>query len=201
MSAQRPGALDRLRAALDVLIREAAKFGVVGAAAFVVDITTYNLLVFGPRLGSAAVATGPMQDMPLRAKVLSAAVATLVAWLGNRYWTFRRRRRPRMDHELLLFAVFNVIGLGIAVACLGFSRYVLGLDSQLADNVSGNGVGLVLGTLFRFWAYRTHVFKGDALADVDVPVVGRHEHDSDAEAHAGARDQRCDGQRTEAIDT
>ena len=39
------------------------------------------------------------------------------------------------------------------------------LDSQLADNIAGNGVGLVLGTLFRFWAYRTFVFRGELEAE------------------------------------
>ena len=38
------------------------------------------------------------------------------------------------------------------------SHYLLGLDSALADNISANVVGLVLGTLFRFWSYRKWVF-------------------------------------------
>jgi putative flippase GtrA len=159
---------DRLRGTLDVLVREAAKFGVVGLVAFVVDTTLYNYLVFGLPGGAGE---GPLHDIPLRAKILATAIATVVAWLGNRYWTFRHRRQSRVAHEFGLFVLFNVLGLGIAVACLGFSRYVLGLDSQLADNIAANGVGLVLGTLFRFWAYRTYVFKGDALADVDVPLL------------------------------
>ena len=44
------------------------------------------------------------------------------------------------------------------------SHYVLDLRSPLADNISANGVGLVLGTLFRFWAYRRFVFAGEQLA-------------------------------------
>jgi putative flippase GtrA len=86
------------------------------------------------------------------------AVATVVAWLGNRYWTFRHRRRATMRHEFMLFVVMNIGGLLIAVGCLGFSHYVLGLTSALADNISGNAVGLALGTVFRFWAYRQFVF-------------------------------------------
>jgi len=34
-----------------------------------------------------------------------------------------------------------------------------GFDSRLADNLSKNGVGLVLGTAFRFWSYRQIVFR------------------------------------------
>ncbi|WP_246159946.1 hypothetical protein [Microbacterium rhizomatis] len=39
------------------------------------------------------------------------------------------------------------------------SHYLLGFTSQLADNISGNVVGLVLGTAFRFAAYRWLVFS------------------------------------------
>lgn len=148
----------RLHDALDILVREVIKFGLVGAVAFVVDIGAFNLLRF-------AGGEGPLYDRPITAKVVSVCLATLTAWLGNRYWTFRHRRRAAAHHELALFVVFNAVGMGIALACLAVSHYVLDLRSPLADNISANGVGLVLGTLFRFWAYRTIVFKGDALAD------------------------------------
>lgn len=137
------------------LRHEVSKFGVVGLTAFSIDTAIYNVLVFGVP-GDDGV--GAMYDIPLRAKILATCIATVFSWLGNRYWTFRHRRRGRKTHEFVLFYVFNALGLLIALACLGFSRYVLDLHSQLADNLSGNGVGLVLGTLFRFWAYRTFVF-------------------------------------------
>lgn len=150
------GLLARMRGAWHALVAEVAKFGTVGAVAFVVDVGLYNLLVFGLPGGGP----GPMADAPLLAKTVATTVATVVAWSGNRWWTFRSRRRTAKTAEFALFVLFNALGLGIALACLGFSRYVLGLDSQLADNVSGNGIGLVLGTLFRFWAYKRFVFRG-----------------------------------------
>ena len=55
------------------------------------------------------------------------------------------------------------------MGCLGFSHYVLGLTSKLADNISANGVGLVLATLFRFWGYKTLVFVASKPAD-DAPA-------------------------------
>ena len=63
-----------------------------------------------------------------------------------------------------LFVFFNVVAMVIAVACLGFSRYVLDLHTQLSDNIT-NIVGIGIGTLFRFWSYRKFVFAGDALVD------------------------------------
>ena len=162
----RPRLLDRARAAVDVLYREMLKFGLVGAVAFVIDLGGYNLLVFGPHLqllddGTAA---GVLHDKPLTARIVSAGLATLVAWLGNRLWTFRHRRNRQAVHELALFVFFNLAAVVIAVICLGFSRYVLDLHSQLADNVT-NIVGIGLGTLFRFWSYRKFVFAGDALVE------------------------------------
>jgi putative flippase GtrA len=160
--------MDRLRGTIHILVREVIKFGLVGAVAFVVDIGLFNLLRF---VGGE----GPLYERPLTAKVISVAAATFVAWLGNRYWTFRHRRRAAAAHELALFVVFNVAGMLIALACLGFSHYVLDLRTPLADNISANGVGLVLGTLFRFWAYRTFVFSKEEILE-DTSPLAHHGH-------------------------
>lgn len=133
-------------------VRELAKFGSVGAVAYVVDLGLFNLLSFGP--GEL------LGHKPLTAKVVSVAVATLVAWLGNRHWTFAARRTATRGRELAAFVVVNVGGMLVAVACLAFSTYVLGLTSPLAKNVSANVVGLALGTAFRYVAYRRLVFTG-----------------------------------------
>lgn len=130
------------------LVGQLASFGFIGGIAFVVDLAVYNVL-------RASV----LQESPIWSKVASVAVATIVAWLGNRYLTFRRERSPHAVREGVLFAIVNVVGLLIAAACLFVSHYMLGFTSQLADNISGNGIGLVLGTAFRFAAYRWLVFS------------------------------------------
>lgn len=137
-----------LRALRARIVGQLVSFGLVGAIAFVVDLTVYNI-----------VRATILQDSPIWSKVVSVTVATAVAWMGNRYLTFRRERSRRALREGLLFAVVNVIGLLIAAGCLFVSHYVLGFTSQLADNISGNGVGLILGTVFRFAAYRWLVFS------------------------------------------
>jgi putative flippase GtrA len=148
------GLVGRLRGAIDLLYREAAKFGAVGAVSYVVDTYVYNLL----RTGVWPLDEAPLAHKPLLSKVVSVFVATVVAWLGNRYWTFRHRRRAALRSEFGLFVVMNIGGLAISLGCLGISHYLLGLTSPLADNISGNGIGIILGTLFRFWAYRAFVF-------------------------------------------
>jgi len=151
-SAQAPDAEPRRsrRSALVARAAELLRFGTVGGVAFVVDTGLFNLLRFGP--GDL------LADKPLTAKVLSVAAATIVAWLGNRYWTFSDRKTQTQLREFLGFVVVNIGGMGIALGCLWFSHYVLDLRSPLADNISANGVGLVLGMVFRYLAYRTFVF-------------------------------------------
>lgn len=139
--------LDRMRG----LTHEVAKFGVVGGIGFVVDVGIFNILRFAGN-------PGVLEHKPLTAKVISVAAATVVTYVGNRHWTWSDRARSARHREALLFFLFNGLGMGIALACLAFSHYVLGLHSALADNISANLVGLVLGMMFRFWAYRTFVF-------------------------------------------
>ncbi|MEP7191997.1 MAG: GtrA family protein [Actinomycetota bacterium] len=158
--------LERARGTLNVLVREMLKFGVVGALAFVIDLGSYNLLVFGPHLSET------FGDHPLTARIIAATVSTVFAWVGNRMWTFRHRRNRQASHEFALYLLFNVVALVISVAGLGISRYVLGLHTQLADNVT-NIISIGLGTLFRFWSYRKFVFAG-----LDEDLQERPELDS-----------------------
>lgn len=156
--------LSRLRGAGYALFHRLAKFGVVGLCAFAVDIGLFNILRFA--------GTDPLlADRPLTAKVASTAVATLVSWVGNRYWTFRHNRRPNVPHELGLYVVMCTIGLGISLGILWFSHYVLGLTSPLADNIAANGIGLAAATTFRFWAYGRFVFTHVADAEQKPTVL------------------------------
>jgi putative flippase GtrA len=138
------GILTRYRGSLTQL----ASFGLVGGIAFIVDLGIYNLL----RLTV-------LSDAPIWSKVASAGVSMVVAWLGNRHLTFRKERGRALGREAGLFFVMNVIGLCISAGCLWLSHYVLGFTSPLADNIAGNGIGVVLGTVFRYFAYRFVVFR------------------------------------------
>ncbi len=147
------------------LAAEMARFGIVGAFGFVVDVTVFNALrYFGD--------PGPLQHKPLTAKAISVLVATVVTYVGNRHWTWAARERSGSRREVTLFFFFNAVGMAIALACLAFSHYMLDKHSPLADNVSANGFGLVLGMAFRFWSYRTFVFRKrqpQAVSDAAAP--------------------------------
>jgi putative flippase GtrA len=139
-----------LRAKLRALVHEVAKFGTVGAIAFTVDtVLLYTLLLAGVE--------------SLIAKTIATVISTTVAFLGNRFWTWRHRAHSNMARQYTLFFVFNAIGLGIALVVLAISHYGLGqiwpvLQSKPADLIASQLVGNALGTLFRFWSYRRFVF-------------------------------------------
>ena len=134
------------------LAKEASGFALVGAVAVGVDVGSFNALVHWD-------GDGVLSQQPLTAKVLSVTASTTVAYVGNRSWTYRHRPRGPLTREYPVFVVLSAVGLGIALGCLAFSRYVLGLTSPLADNVSANVVGLGLGSAFRFLSYRRYVFR------------------------------------------
>lgn len=134
------------------LLGYALKFGVVGLSCFAIDVGIFNLLRSGV-FGSDHFFAGP-----IGAKIASSVISTVIAWLANRLWTFRERRRSDVALEFLEFGAVGAVGVGIGVACVAVSHYALGLTSLLADNIAANVVGLVLGTAFRFLMYRYWVF-------------------------------------------
>jgi putative flippase GtrA len=160
------------------IVRYALKFGVVGLAGYVVDLGISNLL------WSGALGDG-WYETPLGGKFISVTVATLVTWFGNRYWTFREHRRKNFVLELLEFSLIAVLGLGISLACIYISHYVLGFTSLLADNIAGNVVGLVIATAFRFLLYRFWVFA-PTRADGHTARLNAERARDDEAARTGA---------------
>lgn len=135
---------------------ELVKFAGVGGTAYVVDVGLFNLLAYGP--GQV------LGDQLVAAKAISASVSVLVAWLGNRLWTFRHGRRRTPVRELVMFAAVNLAAMGVTLATLAFAVHVLGVSSPLGVNLAGNVVGVGLGTLVRYTCYRYLVFTGDGGA-------------------------------------
>ncbi|MGL4338965.1 MAG: GtrA family protein [Rhodoglobus sp.] len=129
-----------------------SRFGAVGLIGLVVDVGVFNLLR-ATVLDASVLAEGP-----IIAKIISTMLAIAANYLGNRYWTFAATKRSTLLREGLEFVAVSIGGMLIALSCLLVSHYLLGFTSQLADNISSNGIGLVLGTAFRFAFYRYWVF-------------------------------------------
>jgi putative flippase GtrA len=142
--------LSRLYARFRELVHELGRFGIVGGIAWIVDTALLAVLVTVVE--------------SLTAKTLATAVAASVAFVGNRFWTWRHRARSGLAREYLLYFLLNGVGLAISLGVLAATHYGLGavwpvFATPLADVVSANVVGLAAGTVFRFWSYRQYVFR------------------------------------------
>jgi putative flippase GtrA len=139
-------------------LSEVAKFLTVGGVATLVAFLIFNGLVHG-YFGS----TGVMHDQPLVAFVIANTVGMVVSYRGSRSWAFRHRAAIGVAGGRVAFIVINLVSMVIPLACLAFTRYVLGRSDPVADNIAANLVGLGLGTLARFWAIRQFIFTSPVV--------------------------------------
>ncbi|MGA4990550.1 GtrA family protein [Nonomuraea bangladeshensis] len=149
----------RLYERFSSLVHELAKFGSIGAVAFVIDTGLLNFCHVVIGLG------------PLTSKLAATVVSTTFAYLGNRYWTFRHREQTGLGREYFLFFLLNGIALLFGILAIGFTTYTLGLNDTLSVNIS-NIVGVGLGTLFRYWSYKKWVFL-EATEPIPVELPGQ----------------------------
>ncbi len=125
------------------------RYVIVGALVFAVDASLFNILI-SSKIGFESVTS----------KVVSGLIATVLAFYLHKVWTFGSR-----DYELatsrqaIIFGLVQLGGILIASTCIWISHYVLEFTSTTADNVSGNVIGLLFATLFRFYFNSKHVYR------------------------------------------
>ncbi|MEV0379957.1 GtrA family protein [Nonomuraea sp. NPDC050643] len=150
----------RLHERFRSLVHELAKFGSIGAVAFLIDLGLLNLC-------NLALGWGP-----LTSKVVATTISTTFAYMGNRFWTFRHREQSGLGREYFLFFLLNGIALLFGMLTIGFTTYTLNLHDTLSFNIA-NIVGVGLGTLFRFWSYKKWVFlEATEPIPVELPEAG-----------------------------
>jgi putative flippase GtrA len=138
--------------------RELVKFAFVGGTTWVIDTAVFLVLK-----------NTVLSEKPLTAKVIAVLVATIVSYVLNREWSFRTRGGRERHHEAALFFLISGIGVAVYSAPLAVSRYVLDLKvpgvslftQEIADFVSGQIVGVIIGMAFRWWAFRRFVFPDE----------------------------------------
>jgi putative flippase GtrA len=133
------------------LLHEVAKFGVVGIVGFAITEAGFNLLHFDAGLGL------------FTANAIATAAATVVTFVGNKYWTFRHRTGVGTARETVIFFVLNGVGALIQYACVWIAKNGLGVTDRLLLNVAFLA-GIAVATVFRFFTYRAWVW-GKLAAD------------------------------------
>jgi putative flippase GtrA len=141
------------------LVREALKFGIVGGINTVINFVVFN-----------ALALTIFHNGQLKANVIATVFATITSYFMNRHWTYRDRPKSAIRRETSLFVLFNATGLVIELGVLGIAKYGLDMHSLLWLNVF-KFLGLGLATIFRFYTYRTFVFR--PAPEVAVATSGR----------------------------
>lgn len=144
-------ALSRLYRRFAHVFHELGKFAGVGAIAYAVDLALFNVAFYVWHWDA------------LPAKTFSTAIAASIAFLGNRFWTWRDRPRASLHREYLWYFLFNAIGLGINLLWVGAYQWANGiwpavLDNPIALNLVANVIGVGTASMFRFYSYRTWVF-------------------------------------------
>jgi putative flippase GtrA len=159
-----------MRERIGRLVREIAKFGAVGGAGVLVNLLVFNLVRHTTDL------------QVVRASIVATVVAIVFNYVGFRYFTYRDRDKSGRTREMSLFLLFSAVGLVIENGVLYTATYGFGWDSPLQSNIF-KFLGIGLGTLFRFWSYRSWVFRtlpapepparADSSTEREAPKTGR----------------------------
>jgi len=149
------------------IIHEFAKFGIIGVIGLAITNIGY-VLMHSHGVG------------PVTSTTIATIIATAVAYVGNRYWSFRHRERTSVPREGTIFFVLNGIGLLIQDAVVAFNAYLLGLEHHKLAEFLALNIGIAIATVFRFWSYRRFVWAapaGDAgtgaAAQLDAEHLGQ----------------------------
>lgn len=155
--------------------RELVKFTVVGGICFVITIGLWWLLKLTV-----------LTSKPVTAQAIAIIVATIVSYTLSREWSFRTRGGRERHHEAALFFVISAVAVGLNLLPTFCSRYLLHLQTpyvsmltqEAADFFFGAIIGTLLGTVFRFWAFRRFVFPEEGARDRSGTVATLHTDDS-----------------------
>jgi putative flippase GtrA len=128
------------------LVHEVAKFGLVGCLSTLVTIL---------------VDEGYLQierTQHLTAYLLANLTAVAVAYVGNRFWTYRHRDSTGDAREMVLFLAINAVAIAIQEGVVALTYYVLHMTSHVEDFLSEFVLAIGIGMAFRMWCYRTFIF-------------------------------------------
>ena len=136
------------------LLGEVWRFFAVAQAATWVSFLLFNVLVHGWLVGDPL-----LDDQAILSYVLANSVGMIISYHGARGWVFPDRPPQQADGGWTAYVVINLAAMVLPVGCLAISRHVFGLDDALSDNLSANGIGLVLAFGARFYLFRRFVFR------------------------------------------
>lgn len=136
------------------VLDEVGKFAVTGIVASLVAFVLFNWFVHWTFLVDEPI----LADHAVSGFLLANTMSAFLSYRMARSWAFRHRRPVGLAAGRVSYFAISFGSMVIPTACLWVSRDLLGNDSALADNLAANVIGLFLGFLARFWAFRVFVF-------------------------------------------
>ena len=121
------------------------KYVIVGSFGLAVDMTIFNLLAQTEMYRT-------VDFFPLLARTLSALFSMAVVFGLNQSFTFGDIEfRFNLQRRAFLYACSQVIGFALITLPFVVSRYFLGIDSLIVDNLTAGLIGPSLAFVFRYW--------------------------------------------------
>ena len=131
------------------------RFAVVGIIGAVVDFGVFNLLVHFTDIRA------------VYSSMISFSMAVMSNFIWNRYWTYPDSRSKPLQNQLFMFAMINVIGLGIRTPLFSFlEKRLIGIFEKInlinfgfVDNVFlghniALGIAIIVVMFWNFYANR-----------------------------------------------
>jgi putative flippase GtrA len=137
-----------------LFVYQLAKFVLVGAFFAVFDLIILNSLM---------AYFGITKEEILKYAIfvaISFTIVTTFKYFANKYWTFEKIEKERMEKEFGIFFLVTLISglIQVSVASLFFKFLVFIVSPFLAGNV-GKILGIVVASLWNFLGYKFLVFK------------------------------------------
>jgi putative flippase GtrA len=137
-----------------LFVYQLAKFVLVGTLFAVFDLIILNSLM---------VYFGISKEEILKYAIFVAAsftIATIFKYFANKYWTFEKFEKERMEREFGIFFLVTAISgvIQVGVASLLFKFLILAVSPLLAGNI-GKILGIVVASAWNFLCYKFLVFK------------------------------------------
>ncbi len=132
-----------------LFIFQGAKYLLVGAVATVIDLKTFEFLVW-------------FSSIYILAKVVSFIISTFLKYWGNKYWTFQKHEKEDMQREMMQFFIITLAGLIIDVSFFYYFSKIMGTQFGFPTAIwikLSVIFAAFAAALWNFLGYKFFVFK------------------------------------------
>jgi len=137
-----------------LFVFQAGKFCLAGAFFTVIDVGLLNVLIW-----ISGIASGPFYSV---FKGISFIVATLIKYLGSKFWIFEKFKGGFSGKEVGQFFAVTLIGLGINVGVASLLVNIIGPQFEITETAWASIGGIIAAFTTAAWnfiGYKFIVFK------------------------------------------